>query len=462
MINYNTSPYFDDFNPDNNYHRILFKPGNAVQARELTQSQTILQNQISQFASSIYSQNTPVSGGQVTTNLKCNYIKLNVAFGGSSIISSNYLNQLITDATGTIVARVIATAEATGTAVTAGDPPTLIVTYLSGLQFSDGQTLYVINATSTVPFATTIGTSGGTISVGLSSVVSIAAGVFWVINGYNTVTNTDGTTSQYSIGNFVNVLPQTIILDKYDNVPSLRVGLGINETTVTSADNSSLLDPATGASNYQAPGADRYRITLNLQTLPITYGNDDTFIQLLTIDNGVVQKQVDSTIYSTIDDYLSKRTKETNGDFIVSDFNFSPKSNTANSALYDINIGPGIAYIDGKRLENQSNYIITNSRARTTATQNTNAVTVDYACLHDETPLSLHDETPLSLLYEGPMYMLCLFKRGAGAQQWVVKRHGTGSCMAEDPGVDLGILSEARWYGIWHGRGSWSGSWDPK
>ena len=46
MINYNNDPYWDDFNPDKNFHRILFKPGVAVQARELTQAQTILQNQI--------------------------------------------------------------------------------------------------------------------------------------------------------------------------------------------------------------------------------------------------------------------------------------------------------------------------------------------------------------------------------------------------------------------------------
>ena len=81
MLNFNVSPYYDDFDPSKNYHRILFKPGYAVQAREVTQAQTILQNQISDFASAIYSTNTPVSGGQVTTNLQCYYIKLNTTYG---------------------------------------------------------------------------------------------------------------------------------------------------------------------------------------------------------------------------------------------------------------------------------------------------------------------------------------------------------------------------------------------
>jgi hypothetical protein len=73
-LNFNVDPYYDDFDPSKNFHRILFKPGYAIQARELTQSQTILQNQISKFADNIFSQNTPVTGGKVTTNQNCYFI----------------------------------------------------------------------------------------------------------------------------------------------------------------------------------------------------------------------------------------------------------------------------------------------------------------------------------------------------------------------------------------------------
>ena len=45
-LDLNASPYYDDFSSNKDYHRILFKPGVAVQARELTQIQSILQNQI--------------------------------------------------------------------------------------------------------------------------------------------------------------------------------------------------------------------------------------------------------------------------------------------------------------------------------------------------------------------------------------------------------------------------------
>ena len=52
--NFNVDPYYDDYNEDKKYTRILFKPGVAVQARELTQMQTMLQTQISRFGDNIY------------------------------------------------------------------------------------------------------------------------------------------------------------------------------------------------------------------------------------------------------------------------------------------------------------------------------------------------------------------------------------------------------------------------
>ena len=47
--NLNVSPYFDDFDAANDFHKVLFKPGFPVQARELTTLQSILQNQIESY-----------------------------------------------------------------------------------------------------------------------------------------------------------------------------------------------------------------------------------------------------------------------------------------------------------------------------------------------------------------------------------------------------------------------------
>ncbi len=187
--------------------------------------------------------------------------------------------------------KVIKTAEATGTDAAAGDPPTLIVTYLSGGQFSDGMDIFPADGSNFA--ATIIGTIGGSTGIGLSSVASISDGVFYIVNGYSqsSTQNEDGSYTRYSIGNFVSVQPQTTILDKYSSTPSYRVGLLIQETIIDYIDDPSLLDPAVGASNYQAPGADRYQIELSLTTLPLELGNDDAFVELLRIENGNVQKQ---------------------------------------------------------------------------------------------------------------------------------------------------------------------------
>lgn len=385
MKNYNVEPYYDDFNPDNNYHRILFKPGVAVQARELTQLQTQLQNQVTKFASAIYSQNTPISGGKVTyNNINVAWLKLNSVFEGVSIDVNRFLNKVITDSSGTVEAKVIAVAEETGNVNFPGDPPTLIITYLSGDNFTDAMTVYIKNGlTSSSPAATTIGVAdngGINICRGRSSTAGITEGVFYVLNGYNEIANLDGTITKYAIGNFVTVKPQTIILEKYSKFPTLRIGLSIVEKTITSSDDVSLLDPASGSSNYQAPGADRYKIELILVSKPIELGNDDNFIELLRVENGKIQKRTDSTVYSAIDDYLAKRTYDTNGDFIVSDFSLNPTSNTANSALYKMDIGPGVAYIKGYRVESQGEIALSidSRRARTTESASNNPIYIDY------------------------------------------------------------------------------------
>jgi hypothetical protein len=358
--NFNISPYYDDFDPTKNFHRVLFKPGAAVQARELTQSQTILQDQITKFADNIFKQNSPVTGGQVTTNLNCYYIKLQTTYNGSSYDVTAFEGKTIQDATGTIIAQVLKTA-----AATAGDPPTLVVSYKSGNHFSDNSVIY--DSSSNLAAQAILLNSSGK-----SSVASIAQGVFYISGNY---TQSNGIT--VSNGNFVQVNPLTIILDKYSNTPSNRIGLNITETIVDYVSDSTLLDPAVGASNYQAPGADRYKISLELQTRPLTFGDDDGFIELVRIENGSISKMVNGSVYNVIDDYFAKRDYETNGDYIVNDFKLTPKVNNDNTT-YTMSVGKGIAYVHGYRIESQSSVDIITNRARTSNSQNNNPVFIDF------------------------------------------------------------------------------------
>jgi hypothetical protein len=364
-LNFNVDPYYDDFDPAKNYHRILFKPGFAVQARELTQSQSILQDQITKFADNIFKQNSPVTGGQVTTNFNCSYVKMQPTFNDAAIDINAFANKLVRNATGTVLAQVLAVVAATGTAGV-GDPPTLILSYKSGEQFQDDDIVYDVTSNLAAQAQAIDAT-------GLSSVASIAQGVFYVSSNY---TRADGIT--ISDGLFVQVNPQTVVVDKYDNTPTRRIGLNITETITDFVNDTSLLDPAVGASNYQAPGADRYKVTLTLESRPITFGDDDGFIELVRVEDGNTVKLVDGSVYGVIDDYFAKRDYETNGDYVVNDFKLTPRANTANPDTYIMNVGKGLAYVHGYRLENLTSIDLTSNRARTSQAQNNNPVFINY------------------------------------------------------------------------------------
>ena len=74
--NLNVAPYFDDFNADDQYYKILFKPGFPVQARELTGVQSILQNQIEKFGSHVFKEGSSVTGGGIKFSNAYDSIKL--------------------------------------------------------------------------------------------------------------------------------------------------------------------------------------------------------------------------------------------------------------------------------------------------------------------------------------------------------------------------------------------------
>ena len=72
---YSESPYYDDFDESKNYHRILFRPGYAVQARELTQLQTSLQAQIDRHGQYAFKDGSRVVNGEVSLNVEYDFIK---------------------------------------------------------------------------------------------------------------------------------------------------------------------------------------------------------------------------------------------------------------------------------------------------------------------------------------------------------------------------------------------------
>ena len=76
-INFNVSPYYDDYDTSKDFLRVLFRPGYSVQARELTTLQTILQNQVTRFGKHILENGYMVIPGSVNVNNEVNFMKLN-------------------------------------------------------------------------------------------------------------------------------------------------------------------------------------------------------------------------------------------------------------------------------------------------------------------------------------------------------------------------------------------------
>ena len=72
--NFNVSPYYDAYSDDKLFNRILFRPAFAVQARELTQLQTILQNQITRFGQHMFKDGSQIIPGEITFFANYDYV----------------------------------------------------------------------------------------------------------------------------------------------------------------------------------------------------------------------------------------------------------------------------------------------------------------------------------------------------------------------------------------------------
>ena len=68
--------YKDDFADSDNYHRVLFNSGRALQARELTQMQTIIQKEIERFANNVFRTGSQVNPAGLTLNTNMEFVKL--------------------------------------------------------------------------------------------------------------------------------------------------------------------------------------------------------------------------------------------------------------------------------------------------------------------------------------------------------------------------------------------------
>ena len=392
QTNLNVAPYFDDFDATNDYHKVLFKPGYPVQARELTTLQSILQNQVEKFGQHFFKEGAKVIPGNTGYSQLYYAVQLANTFQGVPVEA--YTDQLVgTTITGqtsgvtAVVDNVLSSTDSERGTVT------LYVSYSGSSKvdnttqtFTDGESLTCNQIITSGLLGNSIISVGAPFANTLSSNSSSTGSVFQIENGV-----------YFIRGYFVNVSKESIILDQYSNKPNYRIGLFISEEIVNANSDESLTDNSQGFNNYGAPGADRLKISASLFKKSLDDFNDDNFILLGTVIDGALQtpsrrgsaRGDGAVFYDDLSDVLARRTYDESGHYIVKPFNVSIvnslNDNVGNQGLYEAGqftaggstpnadlsicrVSPGKAYVKGYEIETISSTFIDVPKPRVTKT----------------------------------------------------------------------------------------------
>ena len=341
-FDFNRQPYFDDYDESKNFYKILFRPGRAVQTRELNQIQTMIQKQIERFGNHIFREGSLVLGGQIDLDNNVDFVRLNPVDipQFSQIDFQSFVGTIVEGQLSGLTAYVIAQQFDSNLAT-----QVLMVRYLNSNELDE----VVFRAEENIVFGNT-GLVIPTLeqnSTGKGTVLGIEEGVIFV-RGY-----------------FVQFPTQSFIVDPYSRTPSVSVGFVVSEPNiVTSVEDESLLDNAQGTFNFVAPGADRFILSLQLTTVTLgENGSDDTFSLIANIENGEIIESRERSQYSRIYEEIAKRTFDESGDYYVNGMTIRTRealdtgtneglSPTGDPNKISIDIEPGLAYVKGYEINN--------------------------------------------------------------------------------------------------------------
>ncbi len=392
--NLNIAPYFDDFNIEKQFYKILFKPAYAIQARELTQLQTILQNQVEQFGDNIYQEGSIVKGCNFTNLNSLQFVKLTdkTGFDPETFIPA-VADEVISGSTVEIETKYEIEGQISGLKASIifaargfeTRPPnlnTFFVNYLNSNEtsgyksFIAGEELvinkYRYNGSTIIETVLSVQTTQVTqlpAPTGKSFGIQAAAGVI------------------FQKGHFLFAADQTLIVAPYTDQPDdLSVGYEVSETIVSSLQDSSLFDNANGSENENAPGADRFKMVPTLTVKDTAVADIDAgFFTLIRYQNGSAVTLRDVAQFNSINEELAKRTYETNGDYIVDDFKvLMERRGTDLTAL----VGKGSAYIKGYKIENRGFQDTVIDDVTTTSVQTNESTSLNYGSYVDITTIS--------------------------------------------------------------------------
>lgn len=352
ILNFNSNPYYDDFDDSKGFHRILFKPGVAVQTRELTQLQTILSDQIAKFGNHIFKQGSIVIPGNSILET-VNTVALISPPGGAIFAESTFREgDEIEGALSQVRAIVKKYVRKSDTSAL------LFVVYTRGGQ--NGENFFVHNEMcfkvreSGIRFPTpTVGNA----FLGEGLIFNLNEGIFYIN------------------GKFVKVHGQSIIVSETSPTASAIIGLRIEESTINWTQDDTLLDNSRGATNFGAPGADRLIVKLNLHVQPLNTQMGENFVHLMTVNNGVIEFHSRFPKYSALDNYFARRTFDESGNYVVDGFDThviedlrrtggSGRSAAGNEAMFNYVVAPGKAYVQGYEVERIAPTMLQVSKAR--------------------------------------------------------------------------------------------------
>jgi hypothetical protein len=359
---FNVDPYYDDYSDDKKFLRVLYRPGYAVQARELTQAQTLLQKQIQRFGDHVFKDGSIVSESQVVVN-DAQFVRVTGLTGYSGVTIFDF-DGLTAHVSGKNSIRVINTMSSLSGSSKDTHSLLFFSEYMAGpTAFALGDTITANLNGTTISATVTGGTStynyytgapnslpafGDATLVGLDSGIRFIKG-FFVNHDQDKVTpyNVTGSSTANSYRVFNN-LNSTVRFDVVD-------------TIVTDTDDSSLTDPAFGSYNYAAPGAHRYRLDVSL-----THGNFSATADypLVFIQNGDVTYKTNYPEYNVLADTLARRTYDESGNYTVEDFPIAIEDMTADESSLQIRVGKGKAYVFGYEFINYGSKTLTADKAR--------------------------------------------------------------------------------------------------
>jgi hypothetical protein len=367
---FNIDPYYDDFDEQKKFLKLLFRPGFALQARELTQLQSILQNQIERFGNFVLEDGSMVFGGQIT-EIPTKLALLEGLSGGGGMVPSDLQEKIIEinweESSIGITSHAKVVFAMKDPSSEESDNIVIFYQFLSGQEYNNETQPIVRGFNQGIPFEAGISLDGIPFEedeIPSGMVVFVDEGIRYV-NGY-----------------FVSHEKQRIGLYETENeettynysTPSVSVGFEVQKTIVNAQQDISLRDPASGFFNFNAPGADRYKIDLKIKQRNIEaitgeeafdpFSRSDFLEFLRVLDGNVIKKEKYPNL-GELEETFARRTYDESGHYIVNPFELTMITGPTDEKLTS-KLDSGKAYVFGYEFETIGSSYIQHDKARET------------------------------------------------------------------------------------------------